>query len=214
MKIIASIYQAALLTAAFVLLATDIVLAAPSEEHQLAQLASLPPGYSASELRMIGTFGDSIVINHTGTVEQIFSQLSIEHPHVDFSNTNTAGVADNANIGKRAHSDVNCIPVQGQNWNPAKIWAISSGIDYLNHVKAQCFVGPYSCVRISCSYNSGIHLCNNNDYLLSHGCGDIATYASAILDKCQYYKLLSSSGTGGQAWDTENFNICVFAERC
>ncbi|KAH6722596.1 hypothetical protein BKA61DRAFT_667327 [Leptodontidium sp. MPI-SDFR-AT-0119] len=212
--LLTSLNQVVLLAAALLLLATHTVLAVPLEEAQLTQHAGLPEGYSVSELRMIGTYGDNITINHTGTVEQIFAQLAAEHAHVDFSDTATVGIAGDSDISKRAHSDVNCIPVQGQNWYPARIGPIESGIDYLNKVKAQCVVGPHSCVRISCSYNGGIHLCNNNDYLLSRGCGDIATYASAILDKCTYYKFLSSHGTGGQAWDTENFNICIYNERC
>ncbi|KAH7356452.1 hypothetical protein BKA65DRAFT_494730 [Rhexocercosporidium sp. MPI-PUGE-AT-0058] len=168
---------------------------------------------------MTGTFGDNIAINHTGTVEQILAQLASENPHVDFSNPFTTGVTtgvvEDSHISKRVHSDVNCIPVLGQTWKPAKMSAIEDGINFLNHVQAMCRVASHSCARVSCSFNSGIHLCNNNDYSLVKSCVDIATYAQAISDKCRYWiTYLNIGETGGQAWDTENFNICVYSERC
>lgn len=58
-------------------------------------------------------------------------------------------------------TDVNCIPVQGQNWQRADEVVIGQGIQYLRDNHLTCWVGAHSCVRVSCSYNAAIYLCNN-----------------------------------------------------
>ncbi|KAG4412260.1 hypothetical protein IFR04_014609 [Cadophora malorum] len=170
MKVFTSIYQVALLSAAALILLITIVSATPFEALDtdgldLIPAPSIPEGYTEGELHMTGTFADGIAINHTGTVEQIFAKLAVENPHINF--TELALATPNVKpIEKKSpqgntKSDLNCIPVSGQNWYPAKDWAIINGIDYLQKVNAACGVGANKCARVSCSYNSGIHLCNN-----------------------------------------------------
>ncbi|KAH7407948.1 hypothetical protein BKA64DRAFT_706348 [Cadophora sp. MPI-SDFR-AT-0126] len=219
MKLLTSIYQAALLAAAGLVLLISIVSATPMESLDrdgvhLIQQASIPEGYTESELHMTGTFADAIAINHTGTIEQIFAKLAVEHPNVNF--TELALATPNVKtIEKRTKSDLNCIPVSGQNWYPAKDWAIINGIDYLQKVNALCWVGAHKCSRVSCSYNSGIHLCNNNGYERGFSCTWIASFAEDIRENCRYRPDPHGIDlVGGQAWDTENYNVCVYQEKC
>jgi hypothetical protein len=54
-----------------------------------------------------------------------------------------------------------CIPVAGQNWNFAEASAIDDGIKYLKGLKATLSIAGHTCNRISCSWNSAIHWCND-----------------------------------------------------
>jgi hypothetical protein len=56
-----------------------------------------------------------------------------------------------------------CVPVPGQPWSFADGAAINDGINYLNGLDVPCNVGPGpgNCVRVSCSWNSAIELCND-----------------------------------------------------
>ncbi|KAK0106889.1 hypothetical protein ONS95_003608 [Cadophora gregata] len=219
MKLLASISQTShFFTATLLLLLITLVSATPSDldagNVDLTPHASLPEGYTEGDLRMTGTFADNIAINHTGTIEQIFAQLAIEHPNINFTELALA-TPNMKTIEKRTKSDLNCIPVSGQNWYPAKDWAIINGIDYLQKVTASCGVGAHKCSRVSCSYNSGIRLCNNNDYERSFSCTWIASFAEDIRENCRYRPDPHGIDlVGGQAWDTENYNVCVFQERC
>ncbi|KAL2867414.1 uncharacterized protein BJX67DRAFT_85278 [Aspergillus lucknowensis] len=68
---------------------------------------------------------------------------------------------------------------------PAQRDSISDGIDYLNGVGGTPAQDPNSCGRVSCSYNSAIYMCNDNDetqYLASFA--TLASGAQKILDEC------------------------------
>jgi hypothetical protein len=54
-----------------------------------------------------------------------------------------------------------CIPVAGQDWNFAEAAAIDDGINYLKGLKSTLSIAGHTCSRISCSYNSAIHWCND-----------------------------------------------------
>jgi hypothetical protein len=56
-----------------------------------------------------------------------------------------------------------CYPVPGQNWDAAYANTVQDGIDFLQSNGLICDVGPGpgNCVRVSCSYNSAIYLCND-----------------------------------------------------
>lgn len=112
---------------------------------------------------------------------------------------------------------------------------IEDGIYYLQHVNALCNVGKRSCVRISCSYDAGIYLCNDvtlscffcpthadweqNWYDIAPSCVYIASYAQDLINSCpsrlwngkRWYDAVC-----GQEFDTDNYNVIVHYadERC
>ncbi|KAH6679576.1 hypothetical protein B0J14DRAFT_558889 [Halenospora varia] len=102
---------------------------------------------------------------------------------------------------------VNCCGRQGGprlDWGRADKYAIEDGIKYLNRVaktgrKCDVGLGPGNCVRISCSYNSAIYLCNDNNYGMEPNCDYIASYAQNLLNRCWFF-----DGIYGQEFDTEN----------
>ncbi|KAF8864871.1 hypothetical protein BDZ45DRAFT_581397, partial [Acephala macrosclerotiorum] len=105
-------------------------------------------------------------------------------------------------------------------WTGAAVSTIEDGIYYLQHVNALCNVGKRSCVRISCSYDAGIYLCNDqNWYDITPSCVYIASYAQDLINSCpsrlwngkRWYDAVC-----GQEFDTDNYNVIVHYadERC
>ncbi|KAH7323766.1 hypothetical protein BKA65DRAFT_598315 [Rhexocercosporidium sp. MPI-PUGE-AT-0058] len=164
---------------------------------------------------MTGTIGD-IVLNHTGTVQEIYTQLITENP--DFKPMELDDVEEAAVEArdKGSKSDWACIPVPGQNWYPAKASEIDIGIAYLKKVKALCWVDGHACSRISCSWGSAISLCNVTPNKMGLSCEYMASYAQDLRDRCTGnlagYGRRSKDHVGGQAWDTDGYNVNVYQD--
>ena len=62
-------------------------------------------------------------------------------------------------------TDVNSLEATGQSsWGSAPLDAVQDGIKYLRTSQGgnkACGAPPHTCVRISCSWHGGIHLCSN-----------------------------------------------------
>ncbi|OXV08993.1 hypothetical protein Egran_03244 [Elaphomyces granulatus] len=73
--------------------------------------------------------------------------------------------------------------------------------------------GPKTCVKVACSRDSSIFLCNDNSKPLSVLCIRVADYAQMIVHSCHKP---SKAGTQviGQAFDTDNFNVYVDGTGC
>ncbi|PVH84267.1 hypothetical protein DL98DRAFT_612353, partial [Cadophora sp. DSE1049] len=142
---------------------------------------------------------------------------SFEAPS-NISNTSPVfSTLDKASVDRHM-TDVNCLEATGQtSWGRAPLDAIHDGIKYLRTSQGGnmvCGAPPHTCVRISCSWHGGIHLCNNNSYHLRKNCFYIADYAQALVDKCTYKDVVGQNSVGGQAWDIENWNVIVKVEKC
>ncbi|KFY08920.1 hypothetical protein V492_05792 [Pseudogymnoascus sp. VKM F-4246] len=64
---------------------------------------------------------------------------------------------------------------------------ILEGIKHLHSLADQgyvCRVGPHTCVRITCSWNAAIMMCNNSDTTKSTTCHEIAGAADVIRTSC------------------------------
>ncbi|KAH7363924.1 hypothetical protein BKA65DRAFT_545838 [Rhexocercosporidium sp. MPI-PUGE-AT-0058] len=213
MKFSTLVTNLALLVATVVLLNIEIVAAAPapSGSHRASHI---PEHYEIVPLLVTGSI-NGIAINHTGTIEEVFAQLDAEENSFKLSDLTAWDNPDLQTRDTAYMTDVNCIPVNGQNWNRAKAGAINTGIQYLRRGYMSCWVNAHSCARVSCSWDSGIYFCNNNNYNLGHPCAQIADYAAAIYDRCKYQKnLISDKEVGGQAWDDGNWNVPVHKDRC
>ncbi|KAG4443351.1 hypothetical protein IFR05_001140 [Cadophora sp. M221] len=176
-----------LLAAAILLLATEVVLALPSSEAHLHQRSEIPEGYVIASLLITGNI-NGILVNHTGTVEEVFARLEVENPGFAHSRASTATQSDDISHEKRYMTDVNCIPVQGQNWQRADEVVIGQGIQYLRENHLTCWLGP--------------------------ACQVIADYAQALRTKCYFTDGFNDSTCGGQAWGIENWNVCVYKDKC
>ncbi|KAF4615549.1 hypothetical protein G7Y89_g15311 [Cudoniella acicularis] len=144
----------------------------------------------------------------TGTIEQIYAEFTKAYPD--------AAAKDKRDPKPKTITDLFCIPIAGQDWTKARTQYINDGIDYLNTVDAFCNCGGQSCVRISCSWNSAIYLCNDNDDEIWNACDYMATFAQDIVDQCTttYPPPVWTTRSGGQEFDSNNFNIIVRDDSC
>ncbi|KAK0747638.1 hypothetical protein B0T21DRAFT_354791, partial [Apiosordaria backusii] len=93
----------------------------------------------------------------------------------------------------------------------AEITNIRKGADYLYHLpdKARIGPGPNHCDRVSCSWNSGIFLCNNNPSTKEMEWKQIADAAELLLDKCG-----DDGVVKGQVDFKDNWNVVVRNDPC
>jgi len=90
---------------------------------------------------------------------------------------------------------------------------IEDGIAYLRGIPGLCVVprGPYVCSRVSCSWNSGIWLCNDKRETLRVPCAKIGDYAQRVKDECWFNGTPNTPFftpmVRGQIFDTEDWNI-------
>ncbi|PVH87062.1 hypothetical protein DL98DRAFT_290090 [Cadophora sp. DSE1049] len=93
---------------------------------------NIPEGYTVRPLHVTGNI-NGVVINHTGTVQEVFKQLDAEDNSFKLSDLATIKKRNPvvAQLNKRSMTDVKCCPVPGQNWERADGIAIRNGINYL-----------------------------------------------------------------------------------
>ncbi|KUJ16077.1 uncharacterized protein LY89DRAFT_783297 [Mollisia scopiformis] len=176
-------------------------------------------GYSEGVMMFQGSiYGHAMEMN--GTIEEIFDRFTLEHPEVELdfkSNATAAGFqAERRDLqGSEAHNKVarskfglQCCPIAAWGWTGAIQVIIEDGIDYLNHVQARCGVGARSCVRVSCSWNAGIYLCNDNYYGIFPSCPYIGSYAQDISNVCWGFSR-GMEVCCGQEFDTDSYNVIV-----
>ncbi|KAH8590945.1 hypothetical protein B0O99DRAFT_691003 [Bisporella sp. PMI_857] len=89
--------------------------------------------------------------------------------------------------------------------------AIYEGVRYLHKQEDQgihCDSGPKYCNRVSCSWNSAIYVCNDNDFGISNSCHTVAEYAKSIVDECQFHcSRFNQQCVKGQFFDTAKWNV-------
>ncbi|PGH26477.1 hypothetical protein AJ80_01791 [Polytolypa hystricis UAMH7299] len=94
---------------------------------------------------------------------------------------------------------------------------------------SKCHVGagPGKCVRVSCSYNAGVWLCNDNKYAVSPRCTSLADYVRNIINRCQrhlYAPCWWNEGktcttvdewrVRGQQFDSDGYNVIIGSSKC
>ncbi|KAG4429725.1 hypothetical protein IFR05_014790 [Cadophora sp. M221] len=188
--------QFMLLALSVLLFVTTSVLAVPAlaEDLQVVRGQILPPGYKYEPLRMTGTIGD-ITLNHIGAIEEILAKVVGENPGFkiqDLASTSTtvAGGHAIARRDKETNSDLACYPFPGQpDWRAAEVRYINDGIAYLKKVNALCWTPNQ--MGLSCTY--------------------MASYVQDTLNRCAYSVGLMRL-VGGQAWDTDGYNVNIMRD--
>ncbi|KUI61788.1 hypothetical protein VP1G_08957 [Cytospora mali] len=93
---------------------------------------------------------------------------------------------------------------------------IADGIEYLNGLSGDATLGHQEgggwCFRYSCSWDSGIYGCNNNQFDVKVPWSTLADYAHKIKDNCtwtvedgQHHWVTVE----GQAFDSDGWNVIV-----
>ncbi|RAK97951.1 uncharacterized protein BO80DRAFT_179862 [Aspergillus ibericus CBS 121593] len=144
------------------------------------------------------------------SIQEIHSQIKALNP--DFELTDNSAVTKRKSSDSDSDSDTkgNLIcNIPGRFSDTAQTFWIRSGIKYLKGLEGKCGVskGPKSCARISCSYNAGIFLCNDEE--LHVKCSDLADYANDIIERCDEGEYVN-----GQEFDDGNWNIVVAESLC
>ncbi|KAL5324510.1 hypothetical protein ACEPPN_009056 [Leptodophora sp. 'Broadleaf-Isolate-01'] len=216
MKLIASFVQMALLVLSILLLCS-IANAAPAsgqgdQDSNLNILTSLPNGYTISPLRITGTI-DGVSLNHTGSIQEIFSKLAAENPSLVIPEVNTTSNHPSSHsLIERNKRNTECFPIPGTNWPKADSNCIWEGIDYLRKGAPFCWVNAHTCARISCSWNSAIYLCSDYGATWGHSCKYISGYAEDLIHSCTETNI-GASWTGRE-FDTDNYSVYVMSDRC
>ncbi|KAK8037404.1 hypothetical protein PG991_000750 [Apiospora marii] len=103
---------------------------------------------------------------------------------------------------------------------PANQKYIRDGIKWLRGYKGTCAAPPLpnvvNCQRGSCSWASGIYLCNDsNEKWAEPSCATIADYAQEILNNCKSVALVNDEQlTQGELWDDDGWHIYVGHANC
>ncbi|CAL3968828.1 unnamed protein product [Diplocarpon coronariae] len=150
-----------------------------------------PAGYTLGVMGVSGSY-EGHDFNFNGTIQQVEDQLKHLWPGVSVSGAASGGSEINEsstvaldNAGPRDGLAAQfCCPVAGQKWSSAERPVVQNGIIFLNAVKASCSAGPKNCVRVSCSWDAGIFLCNDRDTELISPCTWIAHLADEVKNNC------------------------------
>ncbi|KAI0593721.1 hypothetical protein F4775DRAFT_607433 [Biscogniauxia sp. FL1348] len=103
-------------------------------------------------------------------------------------------------------------------YGEANYEAIITGTKYLSGITGYCQLGPtepgapLTCGRVSCSDNSGIFFCNQNNYDTIQPCHWFADYAQNVLDECldpDTYPNIK-----GQDYDSDGWSVIVGGQEC
>ncbi|KAN0122652.1 hypothetical protein V8E51_000978 [Hyaloscypha variabilis] len=99
-----------------------------------------------------------------------------------------------------------CWPVPGQPWAGTYHTDLINAALALRSVYGQSCVfqpGPGWCALLSCTANTELYICNDNNFEISINCGGVtADMALAINRNCN-----NNGMTGGQEFNTDNFNL-------
>ncbi|OOF94915.1 hypothetical protein ASPCADRAFT_507790 [Aspergillus carbonarius ITEM 5010] len=151
-------------------------------------------------------------ISFTGTsIQEIHSQIKALNPDFELVSPDESSPGNTITQRSDSTKDNLICNIPGRLSETANTYWIRSGIKYLKGLEGKCGVskGPASCARISCSYDSGIFLCNDNEEKLEVKCSDLAGYAEDIIERCDEGEYVN-----GQEFDTRNWNIVVAEDLC
>ncbi|KAI1269082.1 hypothetical protein F5Y18DRAFT_176142 [Xylariaceae sp. FL1019] len=191
---------------------------------------TVPAGYAVGEINWtmpIVEGGPEHIFQ--GTAQQVFAQVndkrqelglpSLDTPlddTVTASNGTDPVLSARTDIKSRTFSNSICGNPQSDAATKA---TILEGVRYLEKLKSRCSNLPKTCGRISCSYNSAIWWCNDNNGVSEYACSDFAPLALHVADECCWLRRGSSRRykywmTSGSAFDDRNFHVDVRHARC
>ena len=161
---------------------------------------------------------------------------------MELNSTSTTRDITHSIVKPRSKSSLQCLPIENFGWQRCQSWGIQQGIAFLcdfpesmQQTACKIAAGPKTCRMISCVSNSGIWLCNDvssplhsgndlhkihvtqNDHPIHPSCNYLGSYAQDIYDKCVWdddYSGFDVLFTGGQEFDTDNYNIIVHSTSC
>ncbi|KAJ0412967.1 hypothetical protein BJY00DRAFT_98693 [Aspergillus carlsbadensis] len=204
-----------------------LVLSSPVESDPLAGYEITTPDWE------IPAFPNGEPLKFTGTIEEVHAELIALNPNWDedfLSDVEDIPYPDESDFELETRSlDTEGVTTLAKRtdfsssrffcfgrWGSASHRRIGEGIRYLRGVggRPSLAAGPSRCSRVSCSYNSAIHWCNDdNKRKTLNSFGSIADGAQVILDRCVAYNN-GAQITGGQIFHSTHWNVIVTHARC
>ncbi|KAI9054706.1 hypothetical protein LZ554_001858 [Drepanopeziza brunnea f. sp. 'monogermtubi'] len=164
-----------------------LLVVATATATAIASPDSLP--YLVSELLITGTM-DDIPFNLTGTIQQVEVQLASQYPQYHNSRVHGPPTAIvTRQLSPLVDNKVSHLLEFLPDWKKAATTAIQDGVNSLNNIGAAgCRVNALTCARVSCSYDSAIHLCNDNvGWPINRDCRVIANFADDLKNQCNEF---------------------------
>ncbi|POR34788.1 Uncharacterized protein TPAR_05004 [Tolypocladium paradoxum] len=161
----------------------------------------------------IQAFPDGPIITLNGTIHEMRRQLLEINPNYDTDfNRTTVATRD---LERRTDFSGAKYFCGMDTFGELNYGAYLEGIQYLrNHLGVPHMLpGPKVCGRVSCSYGTGIIMCNDtpDDKYLDNW-GSVADGAQYIWQACGDTKLMGL--VGGQVFHYTNWNVILRAEPC
>ncbi|KAK3316853.1 hypothetical protein B0H66DRAFT_562294 [Apodospora peruviana] len=177
-----------------------------------ADSTTAPQGIGAVELQWQGVIDNNgTTVTLTGTAESIFKQIIAFNPNYE----------QERGEGLTRRDPINSDSILCNVFNPADTNVIDQGISYLYGIgDGLCRAPPGvpgnpGCSRVSCSYNSGIFLCNDQNFEAQIPCRLVADNALGIVRKCGYTAANGAHLTHGQIWSFNHaWNVVINADSC
>ncbi|KAK4158860.1 hypothetical protein QBC43DRAFT_339620 [Cladorrhinum sp. PSN259] len=177
--------------------------------------SALPVGYTLSEKPLewdVPIAVDGPTVKQWGTVQQVRANMTANYPGWnDAFPVRSFDDLDPSNFSSAyTQTDYKC-----NNYGACNREKIVDGINYLMSVPGQPRMdpGPGKCIRVSCSWNAGIFMCNDNthEYRLN-SFKDISSAGYFLYDACRHNPVLGTMA--GQVWYKENWNTVIRWDKC
>ncbi|KAM7215774.1 hypothetical protein V8F06_008884 [Rhypophila decipiens] len=155
--------------------------------HVLALEAPIP-GYTVQEITwQVEPFNNGTSVEISGTIQDVIAELDKINPNYLEQQFKADENDARLTITQKRDNRIIYNP-RPHEWYPADPYEIKGGITYLHtiHGRPGSSARPGTCGRVSCSWNSAIWWCNDNDKPMSlDSFGVIADCASEIVDICR-----------------------------
>ncbi|KAH8673767.1 hypothetical protein BX600DRAFT_433381 [Xylariales sp. PMI_506] len=201
----------------FLLVLFSMALVVSSSAMYRPSRPQVPAGYSIVPLQWTGQLeADGPQLSFNGTLQsykEIEAQIHALDPGFNWPSVSITQNGATVTQVQRSKSSIFCHVGGGGEINTD---TIADGVQYLKSIGGQCQVpaGPRKCARVSCSYDAGIWLCNDNTWNIEPLCSYVATYVQDLLDKCQVTAKNGVEDVEGQEFDTNGYNVIVGYAEC
>ncbi|KAL4803074.1 hypothetical protein BDV18DRAFT_163599 [Aspergillus unguis] len=150
----------------------------------------------------VQAFVDGPFFNLSGPVEKVYAELLKINPNLDEDFKHLRNATRDAEFeAELATRDTSYLKIACLIVDLVSIKRIREGIEYLSKVPGRPAMDAHTCGRVSCSYDSHISWCNDNDHRFSlPGFYNIGQGASVIIDKCTYHNRVAGSLDHDDNW--------------
>ncbi|KAK4194831.1 hypothetical protein QBC40DRAFT_343871 [Triangularia verruculosa] len=156
----------------------------------------------------------SKTVTVTGTIQEAIDKMDAAYPGWNETFTGNLGhVTPGTSLSSSLdHEQYFCNPDDG--YDVAHINGILTGIDYLRELTTAAPENqPLGCGRVSCTLNSGIYWCNNNNFAKQVTWTEIGDSAYFLAYQCDVWNDITWL-TSGEEFFKDKWSVYVTAAAC